>query len=94
MSEHMYEIEFTSQFKKGLKQIKKQGRDLTKLEQVIDMLAKGELLPEKYHDHELKGNWAHHRECHVEPDWFLVYFYRDDVLVLTLAATGSHSDLF
>lgn len=58
------------------------------------MLAKGELLPEKYHDHELKGNWAHHRECHVEPDWLLVYFYRDDVLVLTLAATGSHSDLF
>lgn len=53
----MYEIEFTSQFKKGLKQIKKQGRDLTKLEQIIDMLAKGELLPEKYHDHELKGNW-------------------------------------
>lgn len=52
----MYEIEFTSQFKKGLKQ-KKQGRDLTKLEQVIDMLAKGELLPEKYHDHEPKGNW-------------------------------------
>ncbi len=90
----MYEIEFTSQFKKGLKQIKKQGRDLAKLEQVIDMLAKGELLPEKYHDHELKGNWAHHRECHVEPDWLLVYFYRDDVLVLTLAATGSHSDLF
>lgn len=89
----MYEIEFTSQFKKGLKQ-KKQGRDLTKLEQVIDMLAKGELLPEKYHDHEPKGNWAHHRECHVEPDWLLVYFYRDGVLVLTLAATGSHSDLF
>lgn len=94
MSEQMYEIELTSQFKKGLKRIKKQGRDPTKLEQVIDILAQGELLPEKYHDHELTGNWARHRECHVEPDWLLIYFYRDDVLVLTLAATGSHSDLF
>ena len=58
------------------------------------MLANGETLPEKYHDHSLSGNWIGHRECHIQPDWLLVYYFEDDILVLTLARTGTHSDLF
>lgn len=94
MVPNLYKIEITSQFKKGLKRIKKQGKDLRKLERVIDLLASGTALPFTLQDHELTGNWAHHRECHIEPDWLLVYYKDDDVLVLSLVATGSHSDLF
>lgn len=54
----------------------------------------GETLPEKNKDHELTGDWVGHRECHVQPDWLLIYRIDDDVLVLTLSRTGSHSDLF
>lgn len=57
-------------------------------------LANGETLPEKYKDHALSNNWKGHRECHITPDWLLIYRYDDDVLVLTLTRTGSHSDLF
>lgn len=64
------------------------------LNKTIEMLSKGESLPDNYHDHSLSGNWAGHRECHIQPDWLLVYYYEDDVLVLTLSRTGSHSDLF
>lgn len=64
------------------------------LNTAIKMLANGEILPEKYHDHSLSGNWIGHRECHIQPDWLLVYYFEDDVLVLTLARTGTHSDLF
>ena len=58
------------------------------------MLAMGEPLPDKNRDHDLSGDWAGHRECHILPDWLLIYRIEDDVLVLTLARTGSHSDLF
>lgn len=94
MNEVHYKIMFTSQFKKGLKRLKKQNRDLTKLERIVNLLAQGKALPKANRDHELQGNWTHHRQCHIEPDWLLIYYYSEDVLVLTLAATGSHSDLF
>ena len=64
------------------------------LKEVITLLAMGETLPEKYKDHALTGNWSEHRECHIQPDWLLIYRIEDDVLVLTLSRTGSHSDLF
>lgn len=64
------------------------------LENVIALLAMGESLPPENRDHELTGNWRGHRECHIQPDWLLIYRVEADVLVLTLARTGTHSDLF
>ena len=61
---------------------------------IVEMLLEGKQLPEKYQDHNLTGNWIGHRECHIEPDWLLVYYIEGDLLVLTLTRTGSHSDLF
>lgn len=64
------------------------------LKSIVTKLANGESLDPKYKDHPLTGNWVGHRECHIQSDWLLVYRYEDDVLVLTLARTGTHSDLF
>ena len=64
------------------------------LDQVVDFLAKGELLPEKYKDHALSGDYVGFRECHITPDWLLVYAIKNETLVLTLSRTGTHSDLF
>ena len=84
----------TTQFKKDFKLTMKRGLKIKLLEDVIAALAMGETLPEKNKDHALTGNWVGHRECHIQPDWLLVYRIEDDVLVLTLARTGTHSDLF
>ena len=89
-----YTIKHTTQFKKDYKLAKKRHLDIDLLKDIITMLANGETLPEKYKDHALSGNWIGHRECHINPDWLLIYRYEDDVLVLTLARTGTHSDLF
>ncbi|MSU06355.1 type II toxin-antitoxin system YafQ family toxin [Spirochaetales bacterium NM-380-WT-3C1] len=89
-----YDLQFTSQFKKDLKLAKKQNKDLGKLFEVIDILANGEILDAKYKDHSLTGNYRGTRECHVEPDWLLIYEIRGDVLVLMLYRLGSHSELF
>ena len=89
-----YDLQFTSQFKKDLKLAKKQNKDLGKLFEVIDILANGETLNAKYKDHSLTGNYRGTRECHVEPDWLLIYEIRGDVLVLMLYRLGSHSELF
>lgn len=90
----MYNIIPTTQFKKDLKQVKKQGKDIDELKKIINMLASGETLPEKNKDHPLTGNWHNHRECHIKPDWLLIYKIENNNLILTLARTGSHSDLF
>lgn len=90
----MYNVIPTTQFKKDLKQIKKQGKDLEELKIIINMLANGEKLPEKNKDHLLTGDWHNHRECHIKPDWLLIYKIENNNLILTLARTGSHSDLF
>ena len=90
----MYKIVFTNKMKKDVKRMKKRGKDITKLIYVLDMLAKKEILPEKYRDHQLSNNLANYRECHIEPDWLLVYKYIDDILILTATATGTHSDIF
>lgn len=89
-----YEVRFTSQFKKDLKSAKKQGKDIEKLLTVVERLADGQAMEEKYRDHELTGNYKGYRECHVEPDWLLIYEIIDDVLVLMLYRAGSHSELF
>lgn len=89
-----YEIKFTTQFKKDLKLAKKQNKNLDKLFEVIGLLAEGEKLDIKYEDHDLSGNYTGTRECHIEPDWLLVYEYQNDVLVLMLYRLGSHSELF
>lgn len=89
-----YDLQFTSQFKKDLKLAKKQNKDLGKLFEVIDILANGETLDAKYKDHSLTGNYRETRECHIEPDWLLIYEIRGDVLVLMLYRLGSHSELF
>lgn len=89
-----YEIKFTAQFKKDLKLAKKQGKDIEKLFAVVEKLANGQSLEPKFRDHDLSGNFKGCRECHIEPDWLLVYEIADDVLVLVLYRVGSHSELF
>ena len=81
-------------FKKDLKKIKKSNLDLDKLYTVVELLANDDILEEKYKDHKLKGEYSGLRECHIEPDWLLIYEKKDDVLVLILNRTGSHSDLY
>jgi mRNA interferase YafQ len=94
MRSSKYTVKPTSQFKKDYKLAMKRGLDISLLEDVVAKLALGESLPEKNRDHALGGNWNGHRECHILPDWLLIYKVEDNVLVLTLARTGTHSDLF
>lgn len=89
-----YDVQFTTRFKRDLKLAKKQNKDLDKLFAVVEILAEGGTLDEKYRDHELTGKYKGTRECHVEPDWLLVYEIRQEVLVLMLYRIGTHSDLF
>ncbi|MCD7744446.1 MAG: type II toxin-antitoxin system YafQ family toxin [Lachnospiraceae bacterium] len=84
----------TTQFKKDYKLALRRGLKMQLLDDVIAALSMGETLSEKYKDHPLSGNWAGHRECHILPDWLLIYRIEEGVLVLTLSRTGSHSDLF
>ena len=94
MKKTKYTVKPTTQFKKDYKRAMKRGLKIELLEKVVELLAMGEVLPEKNRDHELSGNWVGHREYHIQPDWLLVYRIEDDVLVLTLARNGTHSDLF
>lgn len=89
-----YEIDITNQFKKDLKLARKQGKNEDRLWEVVEMLANDEELDPKYKDHNLTGNYAGYRECHVLPDWLLVYKKEANVLVLLLYRLGSHSELF
>lgn len=90
----MYQVKFTTTYKKSYKLMKKRGLDLSQLDEVIDLLRQGKQLDERYRDHGLSGNYAGFRECHIKPDWLLVYLIENDVLTLTLVDTGSHSDIF
>lgn len=89
-----YIVKPTNQFKKDYKLAIKRGLNIELLENLIRCLADGIALSEKNKDHALGGNWNGHRECHITPDWLLIYRVEGDVLVLTLARTGTHSDLF
>lgn len=90
----MYELLTTKKFKKDLKNIIKSGYDISLLDKVVNILLQGEPLSEKYKDHSLTGNFIGHRECHITPDWLLIYFINDNTLTLTLTRTGTHSKLF
>jgi len=89
-----YAVRFTSQFKKDYRKAEKRHYELTKLDEVLSYLANGVPLPEDYKDHPLSGNWVNHRECHIQNDWLLIYQIQNDILVLELTRTGTHSDLF
>ena len=90
----IFKVKWSSRFKKGYKLAKKRGLDISLLENVIYKLQRGISLDDKNHDHELKGKYKGFRECHIQPDWLLIYLIEDDVLTLTLVDTGTHSDLF
>ena len=90
----MLELAVTNQFKKDLKRIRKQGKDLNLLENVLQLLLEEQVLDIKYRDHSLTGNYTGFRECHIQPDWLLVYMINHEKLILTASRTGSHSDLF
>ncbi|MBO5561021.1 MAG: type II toxin-antitoxin system YafQ family toxin [Firmicutes bacterium] len=90
----MYTVKFTTAYKRSYKLMYKRGLDLSQLDNIVDELRKGNTLDEKYKDHQLQGEYAGFRECHIKPDWLLIYKADNDILVLTLVNTGSHSDLF
>lgn len=89
-----YKVTWTAQFKKDYKRAIKRHLNIDLMDDVIRKLSNGDELPENNKDHALTGRWKDHRECHIQPDWQLIYRYDDDVLVLTLSRTGTHSDLF
>ena len=94
MRKTKYTVKPTTQFRKDFKLAVKRGLKIELLEEVIAALAMGKTLSEKHKDHALTGNWVGHRECHILPDWLLIYRIEDDVLVLSLARTGTHSNIF
>lgn len=89
-----YDIIWTNQFKKDYKMAMKRHLKIEFLDDIIRKLSNGEELSKKNSDHALTGNWIGYRECHIQPDWLLVYRIENDLLVLTLSRTGTHSDLF
>lgn len=88
-----YAVRLTSRYKKSLKKMLKRGKDIKKIVAVVEMLAKGEALPPQYKDHALVGDLIGTRDCHIENDWVLLYQIKNDILILTLVDTGTHSDL-
>ncbi len=89
-----YTVKPTTRFQKDLKKVQKRGYDISLLTEIIKKLANGEALPEKHRDHNLSGDYSGCRECHITPDWLLVYEIDNGELLLYLTRTGSHSDLF
>lgn len=90
---HKYELDITAVFKKDLRRARKRGCNMKLLNETVEKLQSGEPLPKKNCDHALTGNWVGHRECHIAPDWLLVYRICENTLILSLIRTGSHSDL-
>lgn len=89
-----YELKYTRAFRRGYRRAKKRGLDLSLLGEIVEMLRCGKKLPKKYADHCLSGDFSQCRECHIQPDWLLVYRIDDDILTLTLMDTGTHAELF
>ena len=90
----MYDVKYTSRFKKDYKRLKKRGWDMDKLLDAIDILRSGMEMPPEYKDHPLRGDYEGHRDCHIEPDWVLIYFKSESTLVLSMTRIGTHSDVF
>lgn len=89
-----YKIIFLTSMRRSAKLMQKRGKNMKKLEETIRILSSGEILPERYLDHPLSGNYKGYRECHIEPDWLLIYKIDNNTLTLVLSVTGTHSDLF
>lgn len=89
-----YSVRPSTRFQKDLKRVQRRGYDIELLTEVIKKLANGEKLPSKYRDHDLDGNFSGCRECHIQPDWLLIYEIDDGQLFLYLTRTGTHSDVF
>ena len=96
MISYKYNVQYSNKFKKSLKKVTKQGKNIDKLLDVVDKLAIKEELDPKYKDHQLVNDkmYKNCRECHIEPDWLLVYRYNENELILLLVNTGSHSEVF
>lgn len=90
----IYEIKWSGKFKKSYKLAKKRGLNINLLQEVVGKLVEDIPLEPQYHDHDLHGNYEGFRECHIQPDWLLIYLKENDILTLTLVDTGTHSDLF
>ena len=90
----MLELVTTGAFRKDLKLAKKRGYDLSLLETVLNTLLEEKTLDQRYHEHALTGNYIGFRECHILPDWLLIYAVNKSQLILTASRTGTHSDLF
>ncbi len=90
----MLKIRYSSRFKKDYKAIAKRGYDILLLKEVLNLLVQEKALPQNYLDHPLLGDYAGHRECHLTPDWLLIYKIEKDIKTLSLTRTGTHSDLF
>jgi len=88
------DVAWTAKFKRDYKLAMKRNLDMSLLDECIRMLAARTELPPKFRDHDLTGRWTGHRECHIQPDWLLIYRIEEDDLILVLTRTGSHSDLF
>ena len=90
----MYSIEFTRQYLKDLRLARKRQLDESKLNEIIFILSQGKTLPPKNKDHVLTGNYSGFRECHIQPDWLLIYSIDNKIQIIRLVRTGSHADLF
>lgn len=90
----MLKIEYTRRMKQDAKRMSKRGKDMSKLANMLDLLAAQKLVPSQFHDHALTGNWKDFRACHIEPDWLLIYRISGDRLILIASATGTHAELF
>ena len=90
----MLSVRYSAKFKKDFKVIVKRGYNVSLFEDVLSMLRQEVTLPEKYSDHALRGEYTGHRECHITPDWLLIYKKENDMITLSLTRTGTHSDLF
>ncbi|MDR1704357.1 MAG: type II toxin-antitoxin system YafQ family toxin [Clostridiales bacterium] len=90
----MYKVILAKKYKRDLRLAIRQGKDINLLEMAVDILSKGTRLPPEYNDHPLKGKYKGCRECHIAPDWLLVYKKYKDVLVVLLTRTGTHQDIF
>lgn len=90
----MYEVVLSNRFRKDLKLAAKRGCDLALLNSIVDRLAQGETLPAKHRDHSLTGDYIGFRECHIQPDWLLIYRTEEEALMLFLMRIGTHADLF
>ena len=90
----MLEIEFTNRMKRDAKLMKKRGKDMSKLTDTLKLLTSRAPMPKRYRDHQLSGDLKDFRECHIEPNWLLLYRIFEDRLILSASGTGTHADLF